>query len=273
MTRREFLMVVALLTTALISAQANPPAVLKDPSADKRVPTFAADNKNDAEASRSEPLSVEPSPLISKDESLASAYFSTLSILSTSNGCSLFFGGPAASVEVFKQLIGKVRKDYFATPIGMQMSGETVSVTNAATRTEYRLFDKVSINSNGPFYRRQLSGSALPLHFIGTFRPNTKEVRVLMFLHELGHTIKGEDGNWLLPDDGKDESLSRLNSQKIEDVCGRQIRALRKHEGKDEARIMLAGKTDRAASGRDTAAPPGDKNTERANTGGELNKN
>lgn len=51
-----------------------------------------------------------PSSLIAQDKVLASAYFDTLSILSTTNGCSAFFGGPKASVDIFNQLIGRVRK-------------------------------------------------------------------------------------------------------------------------------------------------------------------
>ena len=62
----------------------------------------------------------------------------------------------------------------------------------------------------------------------GNLRANTKEARVLILLHELGHVIEGADGRWLLPDDGKNEGLSRANSSKIEDVCDDQIRGLGK---------------------------------------------
>jgi len=49
-----------------------------------------------------------------------------------------------------------------------------------------------------------------------------------MLLHELGHVVRGESGAWLLPDDGADESKSRNNTQKIEDICGDQIKNLGK---------------------------------------------
>ena len=49
-----------------------------------------------------------------------------------------------------------------------------------------------------------------------------------MLLHELGHLVKGAEGNWLLPDDGNDVEASSTNSRKIEDVCGDQIRELAK---------------------------------------------
>jgi len=49
-----------------------------------------------------------------------------------------------------------------------------------------------------------------------------------MFLHELGHLLQGQSGDWLLPDDGGDEVLSRDNTRKIESVCGDQIKNLSK---------------------------------------------
>lgn len=255
MTRREFLTVMALLTFALISAKATPAADLKAAPRAEQTPALVVNGNTEAEVASIESPSREPSPLISKDRALGTAYFNTLRILSTINGCSLFFGGPAASMDVFKQLFGKVQKEYFNTPVGIQMSGETVNIRNAVTTTEYRLFDKVVINANGPFYRRMFTRTNLPLHPIGTFEPNTREVRVLMFLHELGHVMKGDDGNWLLPNDGKDEGLSRLNSQKIEDVCGAEIKSLRQHESKGDAEIIITGKSDHAAPKKRNAAP------------------
>ena len=254
MRRREFLMVMALLTIALISTKANPLADLKDAPRPEQVPASEVDSKVE-EVTLVEMPSLEPSPLISKDRTLGRAYFNTLSILSTTNGCSLFFGGPAASVEVFKQLIGKVQKGYLTTAVGMQMSGATVNVKNILTRTEYRLFDKVAINTDGPSIEEGSQKQTSRCPPIGTFEPNTKEVRVLMLLHELGHVMKGEDGNWLLPNDGKDNNLSRLNSQKIEEVCGREIKGLRKHESKGDAELIVAGKNDHAAPKKGNVVP------------------
>jgi hypothetical protein len=120
------------------------------------------------------------------------------------------------------------------------MSGQTVSLMNDRTKSQYRLFDSVSINSNGSFYRDRVAHSLAPLPGMGTFQANTKEVRVLMLLHELGHSIKGDDGNWLLPDDGKSDDLSRKNSQKVEEVCGKQIKALRNPNVKQERQLATA---------------------------------
>ena len=187
-----------------------------------------------------------PSPLITEDKILESAYYDTLSILSTSNECSDFFGGPSASVDIFNSLIGKVRKSYFQPSIGIRMSGAAISGFNMTTRTKYRLFDKVSINRNGPFYRRKNSPWEPTVRGVGTFAPNTKEARVLMFLHELGHLLQGQRGGWLLADDGGDESLSRDNTRKVEDVCGGQIRNL----GKVDT-VMLAASGKHADEKRD----------------------
>ena len=259
MRQREFLMLVTLLTITLISVKGKPTSVRKDASRDKPVPASEVDSKGDAELAPAEINTLDASPAVSKDKALLSAYLNTVSILSTNNSCSLFFGGSAAAVDVFKHLIGTVQKDYFTTPIGIRMSGATVSVNNITTGTEYRLFDKVSINADGPFYRSRFSRSDSRLHRIGTFEPNTNEARVLMLLHELGHVMKGDDKNWLLADDGKDAGLSQLNSRKIEDVCGTQINALRKLEGKGAAQMMVIGKTDYEPPAARYAAPARDK--------------
>jgi hypothetical protein len=241
---RELSVGMALLAIALVAASAKPPDTPSNVAGNEEmrssevvVEAVAADSDRRiaAPVEASALLSAVPSPLVSKDKLLGSAYFNTLSILSRNNVCSDFFGGPAAAVDVFTQLISRVRKDYFPATIGMSMFGETVNVRNEATKKDYRLFDRVVLNTNGPFYRKRLSQAEPTRPRIGTFEPNTREIRVLIFLHELGHAIKGEDGKWLLPDDGKSDDLSRQNSQKIEDVCGEQIKDLRNGNAKHEA--------------------------------------
>jgi hypothetical protein len=183
-----------------------------------------------------------PSPLIVEDKILSSAYYDTLSILSTPNECSEFFGGASISVEIFNSLIGQVRKEYLSSPIGIRMSGATINVSNAVTNSKYRLFDKVSINANGPFYRRKFTSSQTSVPGIGSFPANSKGGRVLMFLHELGHIVKAPSGGWLLQDDGRDDAQSRENTKKIEDVCGKQIKNLGK--GDNALNVALGKHTD-----------------------------
>lgn len=218
MKLREFLIGTAMMSFTLVSANAKTPTV--------------------------------PSPLINEDKILGSAYYDTLSILSTANECSDFFGGSSASVDIFNGLIARVRWGYLQPSIGIRMSGASLNGFNQTTKIKYRLFDKVLINRNGPFFRKKNSPWELTVRGVGTFLPNTKEARVLMFLHELGHIVKGAGGNWLLPDDGGDEALSTENTRKIEEVCGSQIKNL----GKVDT-VMLA------ASGKHADEKPAVANT------------
>lgn len=228
MKLREFSIGMALMSLTFVTAQASPPFVFMD-----EVRPELEEARDFGGASVTPTPLLEPSPLIAEDKVLGSAYFDTLSILNSSNECSDFFGGPEAAVEVFTRMMANVRKSYFSVMIGMKMSGRTTNVTNNETKNQYRLFDNVSINSNGPFYRKRSSNSEPSFPRVGSFEPNTKEARALIFLHELGHSMKGPDGNWLLPDDGGDAGKSRDNSSKIEDVCGGQIKSLNKAETKN----------------------------------------
>lgn len=199
---------------------------------------------DDAEARRMARLSSLLPPIpsqIEKDGVLRSAYYDTLSILIEDNRCSSFYGGSATAIEVFSQLFERARTDYLASGIGMRMAGGPITMLNAQTNLSYRVFEKVSINKNGPFYRRRVSNSQPQIPGVGSFPANTREVRALMLLHELGHLIKGANGEWLLPDDGSDQDLSVRNSRKVEEVCGEQIRGLmRSNAGEYLAKLAAA---------------------------------
>ena len=244
--RTQGLLVLAAILMILGFESAKAKANLADPywNGEMPHPEGADANGSAGEASTevrpTQLVSAVASPLASQDKLFASAYFGALSILAASNECSDFFGGPAAAADVFAQLMGNVRKNSLPPLVAMNMNGLTIQVTNARTKSKYRLFDRVLINKDGPFYRNRVPVSLAPLPGVGSFQANTNEVRVLMLLHELGHAIKGDDGNWLLPDDGKDSGLSRKNSQKIEDVCGRQIKALREPNLKHDTQLVTA---------------------------------
>ena len=170
-----------------------------------------------------------PSLSIKGDKLLSTAYYDTLSILMGSNRCSEYFGGATFAVKVFDEFAARIDKSYFSKTIGMRMSGNPSDVFDTASKKHYRIFDKVAVNQDGPFYRRRFVNSGSSLPNIGSFEPGTKEVRVLILLHELGHLIQDAQGEWLLPNDGNDEELSRRNSRRIEDVCREEIQALRKN--------------------------------------------
>ena len=223
MRLREFLFGTALMSIALITTKASAPPLQGDycrPDLPDAAGTMG-------EAKKSVPPPSAPSPLISQDKVLSSAYHDTLNILSSDNPCSEFFGGPT-SAAIFNEFASRIRKDVLAVGIAMRMSGSTTTIHNATTKRNYRLFDKVSLNSRGPFYRSKSTPWEPTVPMVGSFSPSTKEARVLILLHELGHVMKGSDGHWLLPDDGKDEGQSRINSLKIEDVCDDELNNLSK---------------------------------------------
>jgi len=178
---------------------------------------------------RKPPLLIpEPSALIKEDGPLSVAYHDAMKILQSKNQCSSFFGGSEASVDVFGNFMASLRKEYLPSSIGLKMSGDYTNVINAATQVRYRLFDKATLNTGGPFYKQKISSSTATIPPIGSFVPNSREARVLMLLHELGHLMRGRDGKWLLPDDGRSMAESLTNTRTIESVCGEEIRALAK---------------------------------------------
>lgn len=177
--------------------------------------------------------------LLAEDEVFRLAYYDTINILSTANECSEFFGGSAAAVEVFNALFARAGREFLKPSVGLIMSGGTTNVVNLTTGKKHRLFDKVSINRNGPFYRYRVSETQPTVPRVGSYSPNTREARVLMLPHELGHVVEAE-GQWLLPDDGRDVEMSRSNTRKVEDVCKRQIRGLGKKSATMNAAKMNA---------------------------------
>ena len=234
MRLRECFLVATLMSFSLVMAKAGPPLF----SNYEVVPDFVTENNGTTKPIPTVSVPPAPSTLITEDKLLRAAYYDALSILSTSNLCTEFFGGPTASIEVFNQLMGRMRKDYLSGTVAMLMTGQTTNMRNVKTNNEYRLFEKVQINANGPFYRNRFSTSNPSVPPIGTFEPNTRQARVLILLHELGHVVKGQDGKWLLPNDGNDTRMSILNTQRIENVCGDQIKGL----AKSETKTLLAEK-------------------------------
>ena len=222
MRLRESLFCAALMSIALVTTKASAPTV----PGEECIPDFSVDGPSGGEAKKVA-APVAPSPLIHEDKVLGSAYYATLAILSSQNPCSDFFGGPD-SVGIFNELVSRIRKDAMSVGIGMRMSGLVTNIQDAKTNKNYRLFAKVSLNSRGPFYRRKAALWEPTVPRVGSFEPSTKEARVLILLHELGHVMRGPDGQWLLPNDGEDEGKSLANSQKIEDVCDGELSTLNK---------------------------------------------
>jgi hypothetical protein len=165
------------------------------------------------------------------------AYLDAYAILRDNNACSRFYGGFAA-IEVLNELTRQLKPVHLNKSIALRMTGKFSSAMNQMTKLSYRVFEKAQLNANGSFYKTNLfpTDSAIPR--LGEFSPNTREARLTILLHELGHMIKGPGGEWLLPNDGDDPATSRGNTQKVIDVCRAQIIS-RSHITFDAALALL----------------------------------
>jgi hypothetical protein len=202
--------------------------------AEAQQPTIAADDltKSIQSGSQSNPAP-QPKPpealLLPNANQLTQldeAYLDAFSILKEVSACSAFYGGPSA-ILVLNRLTQQLKPTHLHRNrnVAVRMSGERVTITSFPYGLSYRLFAKAELNLAGPFYRsRDLSSS----QSIGGFLPNTREARVIILLHELGHLIQKRDNEWLLTDDGGNESLSQENSKRVVGVCGKQINDLRR---------------------------------------------
>ena len=194
----------------------------------ERVEPEDASERVRAEAVAAKPLAV-PTPLgrVAGDVFYRKAYADVYRILSVDNECSRYYGGPTRAALVFNQLAGQLRPERLpGARTGSRMSGDYTNMTHAPTGHTYRLFEKAVLNSDGPFYRRQISSADVAVPGVGRFAPATREARALILLHELGHLVRDAGGEWLLKDDGRDATLSARNTELVEDKCGAQIRAL-----------------------------------------------
>jgi hypothetical protein len=163
-----------------------------------------------------------PLPVVNKLSTLDKAYLDVYLILSDDNKCSRFFGGPAA-IEVLNELTRQLKPAYFDQSIALRMVGNISYVSNNSTGLSYRLFENARLNTNGPFYRTSVPSVDTTMHRVGEFSPNTREARITIVLHEIGHMIRSADGQWVLPNDGDDPAVSKSNTQRVIDVCRNEI--------------------------------------------------
>jgi hypothetical protein len=161
------------------------------------------------------------------DRLIEKAYKDACSTLLVANPCSWFFGGPGVAIEALNNLVQHTQKSALVNRhLGMRMSGGYNLVPNNTSGNTYRLFKKATLNLNGPFYNEKSFPSQASVPNIGPFKPNSREARVTILLHELGHMMRGEDEKWLLPDDANDVSRSSENTDLIIKRCGNQIKIL-----------------------------------------------
>jgi len=163
--------------------------------------------------------------LTKKDWSVTQAYIDVFKILSKPNTCSNFYGGPRKATTVLNSFVTRVKSQLLESDVSFQMTGPRL-IRDPATGASYRLFEKTMVNTNGSFYQRRANPMGKYPSNVGTFAPGSRAARALILLHELGHLILGEDGDWLIPDDGFDGPQSKANTLRVEQVCRKELNAL-----------------------------------------------
>ena len=139
--------------------------------------------------------------VVKKDWSLTSAYSDVFKILSDQNPCSDFYGGSRAATTVLNEFFVLVTPQQMNREVTFQMVGTPRLIRDRVTGASYRLFDRTLVNTNGSFYQRRVEIMREYPSDIGNFAPGSRQARALILLHELGHLIQDENGDWLIPDD------------------------------------------------------------------------
>ena len=165
--------------------------------------------------------------LVKKDWSLAQAYSDVFKILSDQNPCSSFYGGPRAATTVLNDFVVLVQSQPMQREVTFQMVGTPRRLRDPATGASYRLFDRTLVNTNGSFYQRRVELMREYPSDIGDFAPGSRQARALILLHELGHLIQDENGDWLIPDDGHNGPQSKANTLRVQQACRVQLETLR----------------------------------------------
>ena len=168
-----------------------------------------------------------PVILVKKDWSVAQAYSDVFKILSDDNPCSSFYGGPRAATTVLNDFVVLVKSQPMQREVTFQMVGTTRLLRDPATGASYRLFDRTLVNTNGSFYQRRVELMREYPSDIGNFAPGSRQARALILLHELGHLIQDENGDWLIPDDGHNGPQSKANTLRVQQACRVQLERLR----------------------------------------------
>ena len=169
-----------------------------------------------------------PHPLVlpKRDFEVTQAYVDVFRILSDQNTCSSFYGGTRSATTVLNSFVPAVEPHRLTREVTFKMSGRPQLFHDVVTGTSYRLFEKVTVNTNSSFYKRRLDSLLRFPSDVGRFPPGTRAARALILLHELGHLIQGTNGEWLIPDDGHDDALSQRNTLHVQQACRVQLQAL-----------------------------------------------
>lgn len=158
-----------------------------------------------------------------RDWDLTRAYSDVFKILSSQNTCSNFYGGPRTATTVLNGFVTRVKSQPLLREVSFQMVGHPRVIRDPATGAFYRLFDQTMVNINGSFYQRRTDPMRKFPSDVGNFSPGSRAARALILLHELGHLIKGDNGDWLIPDDGFNGEQSKANTLRVQQVCRREL--------------------------------------------------
>ena len=169
-----------------------------------------------------------PRPVVvtRKDWNITQAYIDVFKILSNQNTCSDFYRGPRTATTVLNGFVTRVKSQPLLREVSFEMAGSPRIIRDPAIGASYRLFEKTMVNTNGSFYQRRADPMRKFPSDVGNFAPGSRGARALILLHELGHLIQGENGDWLIPDDGYDGTQSKANTLRIQQACRKELNAL-----------------------------------------------
>ena len=175
-----------------------------------------------------EPAEQAPPRLVihKRDYNLNRAYADVFKILSDQNTCSRFYGGSRAAIIVLNDFVGNVKSEPLTPEVAFHMMGRPRLVREPSTGASYRLFERALINTNGSFYVRRDDPLRKFPSDVGSFAAGSRPARALILLHELGHLIQGDEGAWLLPDDGDNLAQSKANTLRVQHECSTQLESL-----------------------------------------------
>jgi hypothetical protein len=164
--------------------------------------------------------------VIEKDWSITQAYVDVFKILNNQNTCSDFYRGPRTATTVLNGFVRRVKSQSLLRDVSFEMVGSPRIIRDPATGASYRLFEKTMVNVNGSFYQRRADPMRKFPSDVGNFAPGSRAARALILLHELGHLIQDDNGEWLIPDDGFDRKQSKENTLRVQQACRKELNAL-----------------------------------------------
>ena len=164
---------------------------------------------------------------VKKDWDITRAYTDVFTMLSDQNACSRFYGGPGTATTVLNDFVTRVKSERLMSDVSFQMAGRSRVIHDSETGASYRLFERTFVNTEGSFYQRRSDSLRRFPSNVGKFPPGSRQAKALILLHELGHLIMGDDGSWLIPDDGHNNDQSQANTLRVQQECQKELNELK----------------------------------------------